>query len=415
MEYINRFSSSTTKTDEVVDSLVHPEVSVVIPCLNEAETLGTVLRKTNRAIALHHLHAEIIIADNGSTDGSQQIAMTLGAKVVDVETRGYGAALQAGIEQAQGDYIIMGDADDSYDFGAIYPFVQQLRIGFDLVMGCRLPQGGGTVMPGAMPWLHRWIGNPALSGLGRLFFGSPVTDFHCGMRGFSRTWYTSQDIQSTGMEFASEMVMKATLHAARITEIPIVLHKDGRNRPPHLRTWRDGWRHLRFMLLYSPRWLFLVPGSLLFLIGAFISSMLVVNPLDIGGVTFSTNTLLVSSMTMLLGFNLLTFSVFSKTFAISMKLLQPDALTEKFFQKFSLESGLCLGSLLCAAGSLLIGSEVLSWTHTGFGSLPFYESQRIVIPGTTLLILGAETIFSSFLLSLLLIPRKQSPTTYAHK
>jgi glycosyltransferase involved in cell wall biosynthesis len=409
------FSPTSTTTKQVEDSLDWFEVSIVIPCLNEAETLGTVIRKANLAIALPRLHAEIIVADNGSTDGSQQIAMNLGAEVVAVEMRGYGAALQAGIECAKGNYIIMGDADDSYDFTAIFPFIQQLRMGFDLVMGCRLPQGGGTLMPGAMPWLHRWIGNPVLSGLGRLFFGSPVTDFHCGLRGFSRTWYATQDIQSTGMEFASEMVMKATLHSARITEIPITLHKDGRNRPPHLRTWRDGWRHLRFMLLYSPRWLFLIPGYLLFVTGAFLSGLLVMTPLTIGGVTFSTNTLLVSCMTMLLGFNLLTFSIFSKIFAISMKLLRPDSLTEQFFKKFSLELGLCLGSSLCLLGLIFIGSEVLTWIHSGFGPLPYYESQRIVILGTTMLILGVETIFSSFLLSLFLLPRRERLTTYDHQ
>lgn len=409
------FSPTSITTNQVEDSLDRPEVSIVIPCLNEAETLGTVIRKTNRAIALHHLHAEIIVADNGSTDSSQQIAMTLGATVVAVEMRGYGAALQAGIEHAEGNYIIMGDADDSYDFTAIYPFIEQLRMGFDLVMGCRLPQGGGTLMPGAMPWLHRWIGNPVLSGLGRLFFGSPITDFHCGLRGFSRTWYATQDIQSTGMEFASEMVMKATLHSARITEIPITLYKDGRNRPPHLRTWRDGWRHLRFMLLYSPRWLFLVPGYLLFVMGASMSAILTITPLTISGITFSINSLLVSCMTMLLGFNLLTFSIFSKTFAISMKLLRPDSLTEQFLKKFSLETGLCLGSFFCLLGMIFIGSEVLTWAQTGFGPLSLFQSQRVVIPGTTMLILGVETIFSSFLLSLLLIPRKEGHTTYARQ
>jgi len=400
-------STTSTTTFQVSPSTDYPEVSIVIPCLDEAATLGTVIRKANLAIARHHLHAEVIVADNGSTDGSQQIAISLGAKVVTIDVRGYGAAIQAGIEHAQGAYIIMGDADDSYDFSAIYPFIQQLRIGFDLVMGCRLPTGGGILMPGAMPWLHRWIGNPVLSGLGRLFFGSPVTDFHCGLRGFSRTWYTTQDIRSTGMEFASEMVMKATLHSARITEIPITLHKDGRNRPPHLRTWRDGWRHLRFMLLYSPRWLFLVPGYLLFFIGAILSGLLAITPLTIAGITFSTNTLLVSCMTMLLGFHLLTFSIFSKTFAISTKLLQSDPLTELFFKKFSLEWGLGLGLCLCLLGLMLIGSEVITWIQSGFGPLPFYQSQRIVIPGTTLLILGVETIFSSFLLGLLQIPRKE--------
>jgi len=382
------------------------EVSIVIPCLNEAETLEAVLRKANRAIAQHHLNAEIIVADNGSNDGSQDIATSLGAKVVEVPIRGYGAALQAGIEEAQGAYIIMGDADDSYDFGEIYPFIVQLRGGVDLVMGCRLPQGGGQVMPGAMPWLHRWIGNPILSGLGRLFFGSPITDFHCGLRAFSRNWYARQDIRSTGMEFASEMVMKATLHAARITEIPITLHKDGRSRPPHLRTWRDGWRHLRFMLLYSPRWLFLIPGIMAFTVGLIFTITLTLMPLHIFSITLDTNTLLLSCMMMLMGFNLLTFSIFSKTFAILNGFLPSDRLTEIFWKKFSLELGLIIGSILCVFGTLLIGYAVWTWAQLGFGPLPYPDSQKMVIPGTTFFILGIETTFSSFLLSLFLIPQK---------
>ncbi len=408
-------SATPVSTLPAESSLKKPELSIVIPCLNEAETIESVLRKANHAIALHRLDAEIIVADNGSTDGSQQIALNLGARVLHVEERGYGAALQAGIQQAEGTFIIMGDADDSYDFTAIYPFMKKLRMGFDLVMGCRLPRGGGRLMPGAMPWLHRWIGNPLLSGLGRLLFGSPVTDFHCGLRGFSRKWYVSQDLQSTGMEFASEMVMKATIHSSRITEIPITLYKDGRNRPPHLRTWRDGWRHLRFMLLYSPRWLFLFPGYFLFVLGTLMSGILTNTPFTFAGITFSLNSLIVSCMTMLLGFNLLTFSIFSKTYAISMKLLPPDALTNQFFKKFSLEWGLGIGSLFCCLGLGFIGSEVFTWAQTGFGDLPLLQSQRIVISGTTMVILGVETIFSSFLFSLLQLPKKERSSLYAHE
>ena len=253
----NKLSTSQEDSKKIVDE---PEVSFLLPCLNEAKTLETCLRKIHSTIAQHQIHAEIIVADNGSTDGSDKIAAVAKAKVLQVKQKGYGAALQAGIAAAKGKYIIMGDADDSYDFSQTFPFIQKLREGYDLTMGCRLPKAGGTIMPGAMPWLHRWLGNPALSGIGRLFFKSPVTDFHCGLRAFRRDFCLKLDLQTAGMEFASEMVIKSTLMGAKIAEIPITLFKDGRDRRPHLNTWRDGWRHLRFMLMYSPRWLFFVPG-----------------------------------------------------------------------------------------------------------------------------------------------------------
>ena len=238
-------------------------LSILMPCLNEAETLAVCVRKAKASLTQSGLRGEVIVADNGSSDGSVQIAEELGARVVHVPEKGYGNALRAGIEAAQGKWIIMGDADDSYDFSDLDRFVEKLQQGYHLVMGCRLPSGGGTIMVGAMPWKHRWLGNPVLSWVGRLFFKCPVHDFHCGLRGFSREAYEQMDLRTTGMEFASEMVIKATVKSLRITEVPITLFKDGRSRPPHLRSWRDGWRHLRFMLLFSPTWLFLVPGVLL--------------------------------------------------------------------------------------------------------------------------------------------------------
>jgi len=383
-----------------------PEVSFVIPCLNEATTLQTCLRKANLAIAMSYLKAELIVADNGSVDGSQEIAKACGAMVVSVKQKGYGAALMAGIAAAQGQYIIMGDADDSYDFTAIFPFIEQLRAGYDLVMGCRLSKAGGTILPGAMPWLHRWVGNPALSSIGRMFFHCPVTDFHCGMRAFQRPAIETLDLRSTGMEFASEMVIKATLKNLRITEVPITLHKDGRNRKPHLRTWRDGWRHLRFMLLYCPRWLFLFPGLLLFLMGGTVGTALLSGPKTIGGVTFDTNTLLVAAMAILVGFNLVTFAIFSKTLAISVRLLPQDPLFEKATNGFSLELGIVCGSALTFIGVALLLLGVLYWKNHGFGTLSYPDSLRLVIPGTTAITLGVEIIFSSFFMSLLRMQHK---------
>ena len=383
-----------------------PEVSFVLPCLNEARTLETCLRKANLAIATHRLKAEIIVADNGSTDGSQAIASRCGARVVQVEEKGYGAALMAGIDFANGHYVIMGDADDSYDFAEIFPFVRKLREGYDVVMGCRLPKSGGTIAPGAMPMLHRWLGNPVLSGIGRLFFHSPVSDFHCGMRAFRRSTIEALDLRATGMEFASEMVIKSTLMGARITEIPITLHKDGRDRRPHLRTWRDGWRHLRFMLLYSPRWLFLVPGLMLFLGGLIGVTILLPGALTITEFTFDTNTLLVAAMAILIGFNLMTFGVFSKIFATSNGLLPKDSVFEKVSKHFSLELGISCGGVLTLFGLGLLILGVLSWQSHGFGALSYPDSLRLVIPGTTLMTLGIEVIFSSFLISLLTMPHK---------
>jgi len=382
------------------------EVSIVMPCLNEARTLGTCIRKAQAAIREHDLHAEVIVADNGSTDGSQKIAEELGARVIDVPERGYGAALLAGIQAAHGTYVIMADADDSYDFGAIYPFVERLRGGDDLVMGCRLPSGGGTIMPGAMPWKHRWIGNPILSAIGRLLFHSPVTDFHCGLRGFRRDAILQLNVRTAGMEFASEMVIKATISGAKMSEIPITLYKDGRDRRPHLRSWRDGWRHLRFMLLFSPRWLFLLPGILLFLAGFAGGAFLVRGPVHIGHVGFDTNSLLVCAMMLMLGFQIIVYAVFARIFAITEGLLKVDRLTERGLRIFTLEGGITIGALTTIGGIVLIGYVTYMWIAHGMGALDAEASRRLMIPGITGVILGVQIVFASFFLSILGLSRR---------
>ena len=273
-------------------------------------------------------------------------------------------------------------------------------------MGCRLPSGGGTITPGAMPWKHRWLGNPALSGLGRLFFRSSVTDFHCGLRGFRREAYLALDLRTTGMEFASEMIVKATLHGLRITEIPITLHKDGRDRRPHLRSWRDGWRHLRFMLLYSPAWLFLIPGGALLLVGSVVSAILVAGAVHVAGIGFDTSTLLVSAMTVILGYQVIVFGIISKVFAISEGLRPPDPLLDRMYRKVNLEVGIAAGVVLVVAGFASLLGALLYWRSHGFGPLDYSVSQRIIIPGVTAIVLGLQTVFSSFLLSVFGLARK---------
>lgn len=390
------------------------ELSVVMPCLNEAEALRACMTKAQQFLREHHVTGEILIADNGSTDGSQEIARELGARVIDVPVRGYGAALSAGIGAAQGTYILMGDADDSYDFSAALPFLEKLREGYDLVMGCRLPEGGGTILPGAMPWSHRWIGNPALSGLGRLFFRAPVSDFHCGLRAFRREAIVTLDLQTTGMEFASEMVMKAVLRGLKIAEVPVTLHQAGRSRPPHLRRWRDGWRHLRFMLLYTPNWLFLIPGGFLVLVGVGCGGVLLVTPVRLFGVGFDTNTLLICAAMMLVGFQLIAFATFAKVFAISEGLLPESSRLNAVLHVVTLEVGLVAGFCVAIAGLGILLWGLVYWQRHGFGPLSYPGSLRIVIPGVTLLTLGVQIIFSSFFLSILGLRRKQPTRAPLH-
>ncbi len=383
------------------------DLSIIIPCLNEAETLGNCILKGMKSIEALKLDGEIIVADNGSTDGSLEIARDLGARVVHVNEKGYGNALRGGIEAATGKWIIMADADDSYDLGQIAPFVEKLKAGYDLVMGCRLPKGGGKIMEGAMPWKHRWVGNPALSGIGRLFFKSRVTDFHCGMRAFTRKAYRQITPRTTGMEFASEMVIKATLQGLRIGEVPITLYKDGRSRPPHLRSWRDGWRHLRFMLLYSPTWLFLVPGVLLLLVGTAFGARLQMGPWKVGPFGFDTNTMLVCSMCQVVGLQILFFGIFTRVFAISEGLLpKTTSPIDHIYKLFSLERGVLLGLVISLVGLAKLIMAVLYWKGANFGAMSYPESLRQVIPAVTFMMIGVQIIFSSFFLSILDIPRK---------
>jgi glycosyltransferase involved in cell wall biosynthesis len=382
------------------------EVSIVMPCLNESETLATCIRKAQQALGEQQIAGEVIVADNGSTDGSGELAASLGARVVPVSEKGYGSALQGGISAARGRFIIMGDADDSYDFGKIGPFIEQLRSGADLVMGNRF-QGG--ILPGAMPWKHRWIGNPVLSWIGRLFFRCPIGDFHCGLRGFRNDAYERMQLQTTGMEFASEMVIKATLLLMNIAEVPTVLHPDGRSRPPHLRTWRDGWRHLRFMLLYSPRWLFLIPGSVLFVIGLVSSLMLTIGPVHIGRVVLDIVTLLVAAFVCLLGYQLVVFAVFTKMFAITEGLHSTGTnLNRRWLRALNLEIGLLAGSGMVLAGVIVLGSAVWRWGEVSFGAMDPRAAMRLAIPAVVLLTLGVQTIFASFFLSILTLKRKSA-------
>lgn len=374
------------------------ELTILMPCLNEEETLGSCIEKAQRFLDEGNVSGEILIADNGSTDRSVEIAERTGARLVHVRDRGYGSALMAGIEAAQGEFIIMGDADDSYDFSSLEEFLSNLRKGFDLVMGNRFK---GGILPGAMPFLHRYLGNPMLSIIGRLLFRSPVRDFHCGLRGFSKAAIERLDLQTTGMEFASEMVVKATLFDLRITEVPTSLAPAGRSRAPHLRTWRDGWRHLRFLLLYSPRWLFLIPGSLLMIIGSIISLLLLRGPITLRGVTFDIHSLLYSAIAIVLGFQAIIFAVLTKVFAISEGLLPEDPRLNRLFRYVKLETGLLSGGALLLFGVGLTIYAYASWGTRAFGPLDPSETFRLVIPAVVLLILGVQIILFSFYLSIL--------------
>ena len=379
------------------------EVSVVMPCLNEAETLEKCIVKAQRALREANIAGEVVIADNGSTDGSVEIAKGLGARVVNVQARGYGNALMGGIAVASGKYVVMGDADDSYDFGHIPRFVEQLRKGADVVMGNRFR---GGIRKDAMPPLHRYFGNPALTKLGRLFFRSPVGDFYCGMRGFRKDAYQRMGLRTTGMEFATEMVVKATLLRMQIAEVPTTLSPDGRSRPPHLRTWRDGWRTLRFFLLYSPRWLFLYPGLALMLVGTVLGLWLLPTARTVGGVTLDVHTLLYAATFVLLGFQAIAFACFTKIFAISEGLLPPDAAMDKLFHYVTLEVGLAVGVMLTLAGLGASLYAVSGWGAQHFGMLDYSRTMRIVIPAALLLTMGAQTIFASFFMSVLGLRRK---------
>lgn len=382
------------------------EVSIVMPCLNEADTLASCIRKAAVALEMHDIRGEILVADNGSTDGSQLIATDLGARVVDVPTAGYGAALMGGIAAARGKYVVMGDADDSYDFGEAPAFVSMLRQGFDLVQGCRLESGGGKVMPGAMPRLHQWWGNPMFSLLARRWFHAPVHDVYCGLRGFSKDAYEQMDQRCTGMEFATEMIIKASLLNMRIGEVPITLHPDGRkSHAAHLNTFRDGWRTLRFFLLCSPRWLFLVPGMFLFACGV-LGYAIALPGLTVRGVTFDAHTLLFASLAAILGYQAVLFAILSKVFAVAEGLLPDDPRVTRFFERFPLEKALVAGAISMLVGIGLLGGAVNQWRLVDFGNLDYAHTMRWVIPGVTLTALGFQTVLWSFFTSLLAMRRR---------
>ena len=377
------------------------KLTILMPCLNEAETIARCVESARCGLERAGVPGEILIADNGSTDGSQAIAEKLGARVVTIAQKGYGYALRGGIAAAHGEWIIMGDADDSYDFGESDRFVKKFQEGYELVMGCRLPAGGGTILPGAMPWKNRWIGNPILSFIGRLFFKCPAHDFHSGLRGFTKAAFAKMDLQTTGMELASEMVIKATLKKLKMAEVPVTLRPDGRSRPPHLKPWRDGWRHLRFMLLYSPRWLFLAPGLVLMSGGGLLAGLLALGNVHIGNVQFDVGTLAVTSMAVIIGLQLVAFAFFTKVFAIAEGLLPQDPHFSKIFGVFTLEKGLAAGLAVLILGSGLLAYALQLWSSAHYGPLDASENLRRLLPAVTLIVVGIQIIFSSFFMSML--------------
>jgi glycosyltransferase involved in cell wall biosynthesis len=377
-----------------------------MPCLNEAETIEACIREALNAIKDNNTTGEVLIADNGSTDNSIFLATQAGARVIKVPERGYGNALLGGFKAACGKYIFMGDADGSYNFGELPIFLKLLREGHSLVMGCRFPKGGGVIEKGAMPWKHRWIGNPVLSGLGKLFFSSPVIDFHCGLRAFHKAAILDLDLRTSGMEFASEMVIKAQLKNLSIAQAPITLRCDNRSCSPHLRSFRDGWRHLRFMLLYSPKWLFIIPGAILFFLGLISSIIILPRPLTIlEGITLDLNTLLVSSTSILVGFQIWFFGIFIKAYAVSSGLLPGRHYWLKLINGKTVETGIVIGLVIILAGILILGHTFLEWKNVNFGQLSYQDSLRKVIPAAICIGLGIQTMVSGFALAILGLKR----------
>jgi glycosyltransferase involved in cell wall biosynthesis len=380
------------------------QLTVLMPCLNEAETLAICIRKANAWIARSGIEAEVLIADNGSTDGSQELARSLGARVVAVAQRGYGSALYHGSLAAAGEWIIMGDSDDSYDFSALDPFVAKLRDGYDLVMGNRFL---GGIAPGAMPWKNRHIGNPVLSWIGRLLFACPANDFHCGLRGFRKEAFQRMDLRTTGMEYASEMVIKATLFGMRIAEVPTTLSPDGRSRPPHLRPWRDGWRHLRFMLLFSPRWLFLIPGTAVLLTSLALYLALLAGPITLGGIVLDIHTLLFAEAGVILGGLTLSTGIAVRLFGMREGLLQTHHVLERVRRSPALEVGGGLGLILLTIGLVMGAAAFSDWATMGFGRLVPGEVVRRVSLSTLLFIMGGIVLMTSLLIGFLSLPMRR--------
>lgn len=374
------------------------ELTILMPCLNEAETVAICVRKANGFLQRAGVAGEVLVADNGSTDGSPDLAREAGARVVPVAAKGYGSALMGGIEAARGRFVIMGDADDSYDFSRLDGFLDSLRAGNTMVVGHRFR---GGIRPGAMPWLHRYLGNPVLSFLGRLFFSCRIGDFHCGLRGFDRSAALALALRAPGMEFASEMIVKAALARWKIAEVPTVLSPDGRSRPPHLRSWRDGWRHLRFLLMMSPRWLLLYPGVFLIAVGIVVELAILRHPVIVHGVSFDIHTMLYAAGATILGLQLVLFSLIGRTVGVLKKLLPMTGTLAGFLRVFTLERGVLVGVTLGLLGFALAVYSVFDWAYAGLGALDPVNMMRLAIPSVTLMLAGGEILFASFLLGLI--------------
>lgn len=392
------------------------ELTILMPCLNEAETLETCITKALGYLERSGVDGEVVIADNGSTDGSQQIATRLGARVVPVPEKGYGAALIGGIAAARGRFVIMGDADDSYDFSALDPFVAALRAGTQLVMGNRFR---GGIAPGAMPPLHKYLGNPVLSGIGTLFFRPGVSDFHCGLRGFDREAILGLGLRTSGMEFASEMVVKASLAKLTIAEVPTTLSKDGRSRPPHLRSWHDGWRHLRFLLIFSPKWLFLYPGAIALAFGVLASLVLLFGPVEVGSVGFDVSTMVYAMAAAVVGYQAVLFAVLTKVYAEHEGFLPAGPRFRALSDRLTVERGLLTGLGIFVLGLAIAVLQVVRWGGVGFGGLDAREAVRVAVPAALGLMLGFQTMMSSMFIGILTVPTRggsnpaSSPTAVA--
>jgi glycosyltransferase involved in cell wall biosynthesis len=392
-----------SRTTEISTS---PELTILMPCLNEEETIGVCISKALDFLERSGVDGEVLIADNGSVDSSIAIATRAGARVVHVPEKGYGGALMGGIAAARGRYIIMGDADDSYDFSSLEPFIEKLRSGYDLVMGNRF-QGG--IFPGAMPLLHRYLGNPVLSFIGRLFFKIPVRDFHCGLRGFSKISAAKMELTTTGMEFASEMIVKSYLNKLQICEVPTTLKPDGRSRAPHLKTWRDGWRHLKFLLMYNPKWLFFYPGLFLLLFGSLLGAALLPGPIEVGkGLVLNFNSFLTACLTSILGTQLITFGAFARYYASITGILPRGIRSERIIYWCKTDRLILLALLLFMFGSTIFVISLIQWAKVDFGALTNPIAPRLVASGLSIAIIGVQTAFSAFLFGILDIPTRQN-------
>lgn len=388
------------------------ELTILMPCLNEALTLGTCINRAKKLLSDHGIDGEVLVSDNGSTDGSQEIALSLGARVVNCHVRGYGAALQQGIEHASGEYILMGDSDDSYHFDEAFPMIEKLREGCDVCMGTRLR---GEIRPGAMPFMNRYLGNPLLTFIGQKLFRIPTSDFHCGMRAFRTDRVRGIKLVTTGMEWASEMVIQARLHGLRMMEVPITLHKDGRDRPPHLRRWRDGWRHLRFMLLHAPNWLFVLPGMTLITLGMLGESALIPGMVQVGKAALDIHTMLVLAFMMLAGVQLLFTGMMANVYSHTNGVLPYTEEYLRSLKGFSLEKLLLLALVVGGVGGLGFAGVIWKWYQAGFGALDVEVTMRLLIPSMTLLSIAGQAVLNGFMLSVLFLPTRSSLNLYGCK